>query len=41
MPASMTGYLMPSSLQSGVCKGGGDDMLTEREEGQVKPDSGG
>lgn len=28
MPASMMGYLMPSSLHSGVLRGGGDDMLT-------------
>ena len=28
MPASIMGYLMPSSLHSGVLRGAGDDMLT-------------
>jgi hypothetical protein len=27
MPASMMGYLMPSSLHSGVESAGGDDMV--------------
>ncbi len=27
MPASMMGYLVPSSLHSGVLRGGGDDMM--------------
>lgn len=27
MPASMMGYLIPSSLHSGVLRGGGDDMV--------------
>ena len=27
MPASMMGYLMPSSLHSGVLRGGGEDMV--------------
>jgi len=34
MPASMMGYLMPKSLVSGVFRGGGDDIVDSKLEGE-------
>lgn len=32
MPASMIGYLIPSNFVNGVVRGGGDDILSSRDE---------